>query len=102
MRATPILSPRNGVFTGQFFFYVFVASFSSTFSRENWKRICVCIHSTIMTKRKSKYYQNMRKTYLKVKIRRENLSKNKLVCKKGLKIVDCGAGLGGGEGGGGY
>ena len=41
----------------------------------------------------------MRKTYLKVKIRRENLSKNKLVCKKGLKIVDCGAGLGGGEGG---
>ena len=44
----------------------------------------------------------MRKTYLKVKIRRENLSKNQLVCKNGVKIVDCGAGLGkggGGEGG---
>ena len=47
----------------------------------------------------------MRKTYLKVKIRGENLSKNKLVCKNGVKIVDCGARLGGGEvggGGGGY
>ena len=56
-----------------------------------------------MTKRKSKYYQTMRKTYLKVKIRGENLFKNKLVCKSGVKIVDCGAGLGGGgwgEGGG--
>ena len=41
----------------------------------------------------------MRKTYLKVKIRGENLSKNKLVCKNDVKIVDCGAGLGGGEGG---
>ena len=44
----------------------------------------------------------MRKTYLKVKIRGENLSKNKLVCKNGVKIVDCGAGLGGGGRGGGY
>ena len=45
----------------------------------------------------------MRKTYLKVKIRGENLSKNKLDCKNGVKIVDCGAGLGGGGGrGGGY
>ena len=43
----------------------------------------------------------MRKTYLKVKIRRENLSKNQLVCKNGVKIVDCGAGLGGGGGEGG-
>ena len=43
----------------------------------------------------------MRKTYLKVKIRGENLSKNKLVCKNGVKIVDCGAGLGRGDGGGG-
>ena len=40
----------------------------------------------------------MRKTYLKVKIRGKNLSKNKLVCKNGVKIVDCGAGLGGGGG----
>ena len=40
----------------------------------------------------------MRKTYLKVKIRGENLFKNKLVCKSGVKIVDCGAGLGGGGG----
>lgn len=55
-----------------------------------------------MTKRKSKYYQTMRKTYLKVKIRGENLSKNKLVCKNGVKIVDCGAGLGGGGGEGGW
>ena len=42
----------------------------------------------------------MRKTYLKVKIRGENLSKNKLDCKNGVKIVDCGTGLGGGGGGG--
>ena len=41
----------------------------------------------------------MRKTYLKVKIRGENLSKNKLVCKNDVKIVGCGAGLGGGGGG---
>ena len=56
---TPILRLCNGVFTDQFI----LASFCGTFSCEKGSigPVCVRIHRTIMTKRKSKWFENIRK-----------------------------------------
>ena len=77
-RVTPILSLCNGVSQTK----LFLASFWSTFIRSlnfpaKWKQrsLCVRIHSTVITKRRGKCYQNIRNSFSGLRFMRTDLLK---------------------------